>query len=282
VIDLAQIIQLHKTLGDQRLREQLASGCPAVEVTSRARQLADALHALGANCITLADRNYPERIRLLLADEAPPVLYYFGNLALLDQISISIIGTRRPTADGRKAAISFAAALADARVAVTSGNAPGIDAAAHATAISSGGTTVCFPPVPLDQFEPAFAPPPDPKSWLVMSPFVPGSPVQPWNFLARNALVAAQAGAALIAETGTRGGTLNTVQHLRRLRRPMFCVRLPKGARHAKSHAMLAAAGAEYVPPSAGPEAMQSILSAAQQPLVRVEPSRDLFEDSEP
>ena len=66
-------------------------------------------------------------------------------------------------------------------------------------------------------------------------------------FLRRNTLVAAHSSAAFIAETGTRGGTLDTVKKLRQLQRPIFATCLPPDHPHHKAHQLLTASGAELL-----------------------------------
>lgn len=224
--------------------------------------------------LTLLDECYPTRIRQLLGDDAPPVLYYRGKLGLLDTLGVSIIGMRQPSLFGRSAASSYAAQIAASGHPVVSGNAPGIDAAAHEAALCAKGTTIVFPPSALERFTPSF----DlcGASWqqlLVVSPFAPGSETQPFYFLRRNELVASHAGAAIVAETGARGGTLNTVSHLRRLSRPILVVTMPDSAPRAGVHRSLANSGAEPVPLRCDAGALKRILLRAEKPLEQAAPT---------
>lgn len=247
-------------------------------IASAARRMAARLSETGACALTVRDEAYPDRVRRLLGAKAPAVLYVRGNVGLFSEPSVAIIGTRRPSAAGRLAARSWAEALARAGWMVTSGNAPGVDAVAHQAALRAGGRTLVYPPVPLDVFEPSFDPTGSPpEALLVASPFAPGTAVAPWCFLRRNELVAAQSGAALVAETGTRGGTLNTVGHVRRLGRDLFVTDLPDAAAHRRAHEMLAAGGARRVPVECTPAALRTLLRAAARPLPARSGSADLF-----
>jgi predicted Rossmann fold nucleotide-binding protein DprA/Smf involved in DNA uptake len=87
--------------------------------------------------------------------------------------------------------------------------------------------------------------------------------VQPWCFLRRNTLVAALCKAALVAETGTKGGTLDTVRKLEKMRRPTFVVQLPAGAKHANAHQLLIAGGAISVAVQCNAHDVKSITHAA-------------------
>lgn len=218
-------------------------------VTEASRSLASKLAEKGpCHVITLTEGTYPRRILDVLREGAPPLLYCRGDVGLFEKPNVAIIGTRRPSALGRGAARHYARLVVAQGWVVVSGNAIGVDAAAHESALENGGTTVVFPPVPLDAYEPSFRAVAADSRVLVASRFVPGSSVTPWNFLARNELVAALCRGAIVAETGVRGGTLDTVGHLRRLHRPIFVVALPPEAKHYRAFLMLCASGATAIP----------------------------------
>lgn len=243
------------------------------------RELAVRLAERGFGAVMLLHTSYPERLRRLLGRRAPAVLYVRGAVELFDTPGVSIIGTRRPGPQGRHAALQWAAGLARAGWTVVSGNAPGIDAAAHGAALAAGGCTLVFPPTPPDRFEPAFAlRDEEEKRLLVASPFVPASAVEPWCFLRRNELVAAQAGTAIVAETGTRGGTLNTVKHVKSLGRELFVVKLPADAPRRGAHEMLVAGGGTWLPDRCTPAALGRVADAAQRPAPPTLEMPDLFE----
>lgn len=86
------------------------------------------------------DFEYPERLK----DAKHPIeiLYYKGNLDLLASRSVSVVGTRNPTNEGRARARKIARLLVDEGFTVMSGLADGIDAEAHRAAIEKGGNTI--------------------------------------------------------------------------------------------------------------------------------------------
>lgn len=278
VEQFATRIAVHRRLGDSRLRElllrefgdaskgKLDSAAFGAVVTARDRRLAEQLIARGVRIVSLGDANYPDRLATELGEQAPPVLYVLGDPALLQQKCVAIIGTRRPSIVGRDAARLYAGHLAARGIAVVSGNAPGVDSAAHEAVLAAGGTTIVFPPVPMEQFNPGFTCAGCEQRMLVASPFVPGIEVQPWCFLRRNSLVAALCETALVAETGTRGGTLDTVRKLRALERTTCVTRLPSDtkrsdAKRSNAHQLLVASGAQWVPATPDDVAMQLLLS---------------------
>ena len=87
----------------------------------------------GINITIFGDENYP---RALIADLAPPaVLFYFGDLSVLNSRRVGMVGTRSATASGRYLASHIAYDLATNDVCVVSGLARGIDSWAHRGAL---------------------------------------------------------------------------------------------------------------------------------------------------
>ncbi len=95
------------------------------------------LEALGGTCLLRGEPGYPEL--LASVPDAPLVLYAWGRLE--DLPGVAVVGSRAPTAYGRRMARRLAADLARRRVATVSGLARGIDAEAHEAALDAGGTT---------------------------------------------------------------------------------------------------------------------------------------------
>jgi len=281
--ELARLIAAHREMGDAQLRTLMVKE-PGfldninIRVPRSIESLAARMHTTGDRALTLSSKDYPARIKHFLGAGAPPVLYFHGNWELIKKPSVSIIGARRPAASGAASARAYAAALAGARRVVTSGNARGIDAAAHDGALHAGGDTIVLPPAPLDSYEPSFHAQPARNSVLVISGFVPGIETQLWHFHARNMLVAAHAGAAIVAETGARGGTLNTVAHVRAFGRPLFVLCVAADSPRAFAHQQLIAGGAIAVPPMPSAPVIQQIVECADSPMAEAHDQMpDLF-----
>lgn len=147
--------------------------------------------------------------------EAPaPGLWCCGPLGALGRPSVAIVGTRAATPYGRRLAERFASELGRAGCCVVSGLALGIDAAAHAGALSAGAPTVgvlggghghFFPSRNEGLADRMLA-----GGGAVLSPYPPDQPALPHQFLARNAIVAALADAVVVIEAPARSGALNT------------------------------------------------------------------------
>lgn len=98
------------------------------------------LTSIGARIIALGDASYPR----MLTDipDAPIFLYVQGHLPVLDQPCISLVGTRKMSAYGKRCAREFARSMAQAKIVTVSGLARGIDAHVAEETISSHGKTV--------------------------------------------------------------------------------------------------------------------------------------------
>jgi DNA processing protein len=114
---------------------------------------------------------------------------------------------------GRWAASRIASGLARQGFTIVSGLARGIDAAAHRAALDAGGRTVAVLPGGADVlYPPEHAPLADQivSRGALVTEYLPGTPVVPGNFPARNRLIAAMAVATVVVEAGLRSGALIT------------------------------------------------------------------------
>ena len=133
----------------------------------------------------------------------PRFLYVQGDVNLLKQPIVSVIGTRSPSLEGRKLAYQSALALAKANFVVASGLALGIDAIAHKSVLSEGQKTIAVIGTPLNQAYPA-----EHKELqaiigeqgAVVSRFGPATRTQKFHFLLRNRLMSALSLASVVVE----------------------------------------------------------------------------------
>jgi DNA processing protein len=98
------------------------------------------IRARGAHLIALGEKHYPPRLRMI--DDAPPLLTVRGNLDVLSQPMIALVGSRNASAAGVKFAERIARDLGDAGYVIASGLARGIDAGAHRASLATGTVAV--------------------------------------------------------------------------------------------------------------------------------------------
>lgn len=197
--------ELERTLGDEFA--SLAKKANPEFLTKYLNKLA----SLGINLITSADDNFPEK--LLQIDDRPEYIFYKGDLSLLKQKCVAIVGTRMPSAYGITITERFAKELASAGVVIVSGLAYGVDSIAHRKALEENGKTVAvlaggfnniYPQEHFSLFcEIA-------KKGLVLTEHRPDVKSLKFLFPQRNRIVAAISDALLITEAGEKSGTTIT------------------------------------------------------------------------
>jgi len=172
------------------------------------------LARLGARGVPLGGAEYPPRLARL-ADPAP-LLWVRGDVAALRSPAVAIVGSRAPSGYGLTVARALARALASAGLAIVSGLARGIDAAAHEGALEAGGRTIAFQACGPDLVYPAahrrlaerIA-----RAGAVASELPPGAPPRAPHFPLRNRLISGASLAVVAVEARERSGTLVTVRH---------------------------------------------------------------------
>ena len=157
---------------------------------------------------------------------APKELYLAGDLPVpLPKPRAAIIGSRKASTEGIKAASYIAYELVKEGVIIVSGLARGIDTSAHKTTIENGGDTVAVLGTPLNKFYPRenrglqeFIM----KKHLAISQFPFDYPIQPRNFVIRNRTMALISDASIIVEASDSSGSLHQGWEALRLGRPLF------------------------------------------------------------
>src|SRR5271157_2252762 len=157
---------------------------------------------------------------------APKELYIMGQLSIpLSSPRVSVIGSRKASPEGLKAADNISRTLARHNVTIVSGLAEGIDTAAHMATIEEGGCTIAVLGTPLDRFYPRKNRQLQEiimKHYLLISQFPIGYPIQPKNFVIRNRTMALISDASIIVEAGDASGSLHQGWEALRLGRPLF------------------------------------------------------------
>ena len=163
------------------------------------------------------DRQWPAGFKDL---RRPPLrMFWRGNASLLNALgsgqAVAVVGSRRPSMHGLKAAELLGEALARAGWPVVSGLAEGIDAAAHRGCLQAGGQPVAVLGTPLERVYP-----PEhhqlqtdvAEAGLLFTELAPESKVQRSSFALRNRLLVALARAVVVVECPQNSGALITAR----------------------------------------------------------------------
>jgi DNA processing protein len=170
----------------------------------------------------------PDYPRLLHeSPDAPAVLYVRGDVGILSEPQLAMVGSRNPTAGGRATAREFAMFFAQAGLTITSGLALGIDTACHEGALAAGGATVAVLGCGLDQIYPR-----DNQALAeriaangaVITEFPPGSSPLPAYFPQRNRIIAGLSHGTLVIEAAQRSGSLITARLAGEAGREVFAI----------------------------------------------------------
>lgn len=157
----------------------------------------------------------------------PKQLYARGNIALLAQPGVAVVGSRRSSRFGQHAAKKAVAVAAQAGYVIISGLAYGIDAAAHRAALANQAPTIVVLGCGVDRVYPAdhkaLAQEILRKGGLVISEQELGASVSPQHLVARNRLQTGLAKVVVIVESGLRGGTLHTARFALQQGRTIIC-----------------------------------------------------------
>ncbi len=179
----------------------------------------------GARFVTPADPEYEDRLHDL---RDPPACFFLLGRPLGDSPErVAIVGSRKCSNVGRDVAQDLGRALVASGLAVVSGAAHGIDAAAHRGALQAAGRTVAVLGSGIDVAYPASSRELLERiavSGTILSEYPPGTPAGPQHFPARNRVVVALARALVVVEGAAKSGSRISVDHALDLGREIFAV----------------------------------------------------------
>lgn len=183
---------------------------------------------LGIRVIVPGDAHWPVRLNDL-GDRSPLALWCWGdaNPRLQTVRSVAFVGARACSRYGEFVARDWSAQLASEGIAVVSGGAYGIDAAAHRGALAVDGVTICVLAGGVDIAYPRgheglFAE--IIERGLVVSEAPLGDNVRRRRFLTRNRVIAALASATCVVEAAERSGSARTAGYASAMHRPVLAV----------------------------------------------------------
>ncbi|WP_076461772.1 DNA-processing protein DprA [Limosilactobacillus caccae] len=164
-----------------------------------------------ADFITIADSQYPQKLQEIYCP--PLVLFYRGNLSLLQQPAIAVVGTREMTSYGESTLRGLLPPLIKKQVVVVSGLAKGVDGLSHQLALNYGGPTIGVIGCGIDQVYPRNHQLLQAKvasQGLLLSEYGIGEPPLAYHFPERNRLIAGLSEVVLVVEAKKRSGSLIT------------------------------------------------------------------------
>ena len=217
--------------------------------SANVKEISLSIENTGAEFITPEMAHWPIQLNELNA--IPIGLVVKGELSVLKEKGLAIVGTRNPTPYGVRNAGDFAAGFVDREWTIVSGGAYGIDSAAHKGALIAEGSTVAVLAAGIDVAYPAgnarlFAE--ICENGALVSEVLPGAHAIPSRFLTRNRIIAALSQATLVVEAAFRSGSLRTARDAAELMRPVMAIPGPISAPTSEGcHRLIGERSAELV-----------------------------------
>jgi len=166
----------------------------------------------GIHYYSIFDEGYPKR--LLKTSDVPIGLFVKGNLPGEEELTISVVGTRKHSYYGEKQTRDFCRMIAGLGIPIISGMARGIDGIAQKSAIECGAATyavlgcgvdICYPEEHFKLYEQI------PQRGGIISEYFPGTQPAAGLFPLRNRIISALGDILLVMEAREKSGTLITV-----------------------------------------------------------------------
>lgn len=172
------------------------------------------------------DEHYPQN--LLVIKKHPKKLYVMGNIEILNNKSVAMVGTRDNTSYGEYYASKFSKALSKSGITVVSGLAVGIDSICHEKAMTEKGGTIAvigsgfnniYPSENIKLMQQIIE-----NGGAIVSEYSPDKEVNFSNFPIRNRIIAGIAECTIVIEAKYRSGSSITARHSFEQRKDVFCV----------------------------------------------------------
>ncbi len=165
--------------------------------------------------ITINDDLYPNNLKQIY--DPPQILYCLGDITLLNNLSIAIIGCRNASPYGLKISRIFSDKLSKSGLTIISGLARGIDSESHLNSIHNIGKTIAvlgsgidvvYPKENEELYKEIVE-----SGGLIISEYEPGTKPHKEYFPMRNRIISGLSSGVLVVEAKKRSGTLITVNY---------------------------------------------------------------------
>lgn len=195
--------------------------------------------------ISFFDQMYPQKLREIY--RPPLILFAQGNLKLLQENVITIVGSRQATDYSQLVLNKIVPQLVKSNFVIASGLAMGVDVMAHSATLNNGGKTIAVIGNGLNHFYPERNSQIQRQiinEGLVLSEYLPDTPPRPFRFPERNRILAGIANSVIVTEAKEKSGSLITANIALQENRNIYAVPGPINSQLSDGPNKLIAAGA--------------------------------------
>ncbi|ALF19981.1 DNA-protecting protein DprA [Fusobacterium nucleatum] len=174
--------------------------------------------------------NYPKN--LINIKESPYIIFVKGNLPIDEELekSFAIVGTRKPSKEGINFAGDIGSYLSKNNIYNISGLALGIDTVGHNMSLQKTGAILgqgldleIYPRENIKLAEMILE-----NNGFLLSELIPQTEISLFSLIKRDRLQSALTSGIIIAETGIKGGTVNTFKYAREQKKKIFVSEINK------------------------------------------------------
>lgn len=205
---------------------------------NKSQNILDYCEKNNINIITILDKHFP--LKLSTITNNPVIIFYKGNIScILNNKSISIVGTRYPTIEGKEVAKNLAQLFSKEDYIIISGLAHGIDYQAHISTINNHNKTLAVLPSGISNIYP-----PDHKvlcdeilynDGCILSEYFPMESPYKNHFIERDRLQSALSLGVIVVECSTKSGTMHTVNFSMKQDKVICCFKFSDMNYHCRS-----------------------------------------------
>ena len=193
--------------------EKIANEILKKEYKANLNKYLDYMKKYNIHIISIYDKEYPNKLRNIY--DVPVTLYVKGNVSILNEESIAIVGCRDCSNYGKEVARKISYDLASFNINIISGMAKGIDSYAHIGCLEKKGKTIAVLGSGLDRIYPkeneALYNKIISSGGAIVSEYVIGTKIDKINFPARNRIISGLSDGVVVVEAKQKSGTLITV-----------------------------------------------------------------------
>ena len=175
--------------------------------------------------LTILDAAYPRRLKEIYLP--PIVLFYKGEMSLLNERLVALVGSREHSNYAKQCTKTIVQDLVQKKIGIISGLAKGVDSLAHRECLKNNGKTIAvigsgldvvYPPENVNLYKEIGG------KGLIISEYPLGSRPLKFHFPERNRIIAGLCRGVIVAEAKMRSGSLITCERAMEEGRDVFAI----------------------------------------------------------